>query len=95
MSGHKLCSSAYRYPAYWYQKRKGSISSAWLDQNYEILKLDMKNQKIIFTRILKKCSKLNIPEIFLTNKIPDGAKYELEEFFSYITRKYGLSSKKV
>lgn len=93
--GYKLCHSAFKYPAYWYQKRTGSISCAWLDQNYEILKLDMKNQKVTFTRIQSKSSKLNIPEVFLTNKIPDGAKYELEEFFGYITKKYGLSSKKI
>jgi len=92
--GFSLCESAYNYPAYWYQKRKGNISNAWNNQNYEILKLDMKNKKIIFKRILNKSSKLNIPQIFLTNKIPDSAKYELEEFFKYITKKYGLSNKK-
>lgn len=92
--GFKLCNSAYNYPSYWFQSRKGNMSDAWLKQNYEILKLDLKKQKVIFRRTLKKNTKLNIPQIFLTNKIPDGAKYELEEFFSYITKKYGLSNKK-
>lgn len=92
--GFKLCNSAYKYPTYWYQTKKGNISNAWTNQNYEILKLDLEKKKIKFRRTVKKSSKLNIPQIFLTNKIPDGAKYELEEFFSYITKKYGLSNKK-
>jgi len=92
--GFKLCESAIKYPSYWYQARKGNISNAWLNQNYEILKLDLDNKKITFRRVINKCSKLNIPQVFFTNKIPDGAKYELEEFFKYITKKYGLSNKK-
>ena len=92
--GFKLCDSAIKYSSYWFQSRKGSISNAWINQNYEILKLDLKKQKIIFRRIINKSSKLDIPQVFLTNKIPDGAKYELEEFFKYITKKYGLSNRK-
>lgn len=92
--GFKLCGSAVKYPSYWYQSRKGNISNAWLNQNYEILKLDLEGKKITFRRGVNKSSKLNIPQVFLTNKIPDGAKYELEEFFKYITKKYGLSNKK-
>lgn len=89
-----LCQSAYKYPAYWFQAKKGNISNAWSNQNYEILKLNIENQKVIFRRTISKSSKLNIPQIFLTNKIPDSAKYELEEFFKYILKKYGLSGKK-
>ena len=92
--GFKLCDSAYKYSAYWYQSGKNKISNAWEKQNYEILKLDLENKKVIFRRTINKCSKLEIPRVFLTNKIPDGAKYELEEFFTYITKKYGLSNKK-
>ena len=93
--GFNLCESAYKYQAYWYQHGKGNISNAWINQNYEILKLDLVNKKIIFRKSDKKSSKLNIPQIFLTNKIPNDAKYELEEFFNYITKKYGLSNKKI
>jgi len=93
--GFPLSHSAYKYNSYWYQKRKGNIANSWTNQNYEILKLNLVNKKIIFRRIIDKTSKLNIPEIFLTNKIPDGAKYELEEYFRYIIKKYGLRSKKI
>ena len=92
--GFNLCKSAYEYPAYWYQNKKGNISDAWQNQNYEILKLNLEDKKIIFRRTINKSSKLNIPQVFLTNKIPNSAKYELEEFFKYITKKYGLSNKK-
>ena len=92
--GFKLCNSAYKHPAYWYQIRKGTISNCWSNQNYEIQKLDIEKNKVTFRKVINKLSKLNIPQIFLTNKIPNGAKYELEEFFKYITKKYGLSNKK-
>jgi len=92
--GFNLCKSAYEYQAYWYQNKKGNIANAWQNQNYEILKLDLDKKKVIFRRTINKSSKLNIPQVFLTNKIPDSAKYELEEFFRYITKKYGLSNKK-
>lgn len=92
--GFKLCGSAYKYTSYWYQSRKGNISDAWENQNYEILKIDLTKKKISFRKTLKKNSKLNIPQEFLTSKIPDGAKYELEEFFKYIVKKYGISGKK-
>jgi len=92
--GFKLCESAYKYSAYWYQVRKGTISNAWENQNYEILRIDLEKKKITFRKTVNKTSKLNIPQIFLTNKIPDSAKYELEEFFKYIVKKYGLSGKK-
>jgi len=54
----------------------------------------LEKKKITFRKTVNKTSKLNIPQIFLTNKIPDSAKYELEEFFKYIVKKYGLSGKK-
>lgn len=92
--GFKLCDSAYKYAAYWYQSKKGNISNAWDNQNYEILKVDIEKRKIIFRKTLKKNTKLNIPQVFLTSKIPNSAKFELEEFFQYIVKKYGLSAKK-
>lgn len=92
--GFSLCKSAYEYPAYWYQNKKGNIANAWSNQNYEILKLDIDKNSVSFRKTINKLSKLEIPQVFLTNKIPDGAKYELEEFFKFITKKYGLSNKK-
>lgn len=35
-------------------------------------------------------SKLSTPTIFLTNKIPIDAKYEIENYLEFIRKKYGL-----
>lgn len=91
--GFPLCESAYKYSAYWHQEKKGNIANAWLNQGYEILKLDIENKKVLFKKTLPKSSKLTIPPIFLTNKIPNTAKYEIEDFFDYIVKKYRLSKK--
>ena len=54
---------------------------------FEILSVDLRKQKIFFNKS-KRFSKVSIPEIFLTDKIPNIAKYELEHFFKYICKKY-------
>ncbi len=33
---------------------------------------------------------VDIPEVILRGRVPDAAKYELENYFRYIMRKYGL-----
>lgn len=33
---------------------------------------------------------LEIPEVFLTGRIPSDCKYEAENYFSYLVKKYGL-----
>ena len=47
-------------------------------------------QKVAFKKVQKENSKLKIPEVFLTDDIPNEAKYELEQFFDYIKKKYGI-----
>ena len=91
--GFKLCESAKKYKTYWYQKKEGSFANAWLRQGYEISKLNLEKGKITFRKSQKKSAKVNIPDILLTNKVPTNAKYELEEFFKYVCKKYGLSMK--
>lgn len=88
--GFKLCNSAYKYTCYWYRKGAGLFPNSWTSQGYHIVKLDLKNQKIIFRKNTQKSSKLNIPAVFMTSKISDSAKYELEHFFQYIIKKYGF-----
>ena len=88
--GQKLCDSAYKYSSYWYKLGKTAISNAWSINEYSVSRIDLKNKKIAFKKIHHNYSKLKIPEIFLTNDIPNKAKYELERFFEYIKKKYGL-----
>lgn len=88
--GFKLCHSAYTHSCYWYRKGSGLLSNNWLDNGYSIQKLYLDKQKIVFKREKKKSSKLNIPSSLLSSKLPNSAKYELEQFFDYIINKYGL-----
>lgn len=88
--GFKLCKSAYKYSCYWHKKGSGLLSNNWLKNGYCIQKLYLAQQKVVFKREKKKCSKLNIPSPLLSSKLPNSAKYELEQFFDYILKKYGL-----
>ena len=83
-----LSQNAYKSKAFWFRKRS-NISSAWQSMGFEIFSVDLRKQKVFFHKS-KKVSKLSIPEIFLTDKIPNDAKYELEQFFKYIRKKYGI-----
>lgn len=89
--GFKLCESAYNYPSYW--RAKNSFSNSWLEQGYEITRLDLKGKKVTFHRIGKKQTKLTIPQVILSKELPEPAKCEIEQFLEYIIKKYGLKKK--
>ncbi|MBR1936320.1 MAG: reverse transcriptase N-terminal domain-containing protein [Bacilli bacterium] len=86
----KLCNSLYKYESYWYQNKKGLISKCWLENGYVIKRLYLKEKKVTFIRKKKQSSRIDIPKQLLSSKIPQSAKYELEQFFNYIIDKYGL-----
>ena len=86
--GQEISSDAYKNKTFWFSKRS-QISSSWQSSGFEIFSVDLRKQKVFFHKS-KKVSKLSIPEIFLTDKIPNDAKYELEQFFRYIRKKYGI-----
>ena len=86
----KLCESAYKYTSFWYKKGRGTLPDSWQAHGYGISKIDLKNKKVSFKKVQKENSKLKIPEVFLTDDIPNEAKYELEQFFDYIKKKYGI-----
>jgi RNA-directed DNA polymerase len=88
--GFKLCKSAYNHTCYWYRKGSGLFSNCWLDNGYVIQKLYLDKTRVVFKREKKKCTKLNIPSSILSSKLPNSAKYELEQFFEYVIKKYGL-----
>lgn len=86
---NKLCNSLYKYESYWRLKGNGLISSCWLDNGYQIKRLYLKEKKVTFIRTKKISSKLSIPDELLGN-LPDNAVNELNQFFDYIIKKYGL-----
>ncbi len=85
----KLCNSLYKYENYWKLKGKGLISNCWLDNGYQLKRIYLKEKKVTFLRIKKVTSKLNIPDELL-GVLPDNAVTELNQFFNYIIKKYGL-----
>ena len=54
-----------------------------------VKQIDLKNKKVALKKAQKENSKLKISEVFLIDDIPNEAKYELEQFFDYIKKKYG------
>ncbi len=85
-----LCASAYKYSSYWHNKNRGSIADCWLKNGYVIQRLHLDKKYIVFRKENMNISKLTIPTVFLTNKIPIDAKYEIENYLEFIRKKYGL-----
>lgn len=85
-----LCSSAYKYSGYWHNKNRGSISECWLKNGYVIQTLHLDKRYIVFRKENTNISKLSIPTVFLTKKIPIDAKYEIENYLEFVQKKYGL-----
>ncbi len=88
--GASLGSNAYNFKSFWH-KKSGILSEAWQSQHFEITLVDTEKKEIYFRKSEEKdVSKLIIPKVFLTDKIPNNAKYEIEHFFEYIRKKYGI-----
>jgi len=85
-----LCQSAYKYKSYWQGKQEGLIAKCWIDNGYIIQNIHLDKKYIVFRKDDSNISKLNIPAVFLTKKIPLNAKYEIENYLEHIKRKYGL-----
>lgn len=78
---------------FWYRTGFTNISQCWLDNGYEIktLHLDEK-RRVVFnlSSQSKNTASVRIPEVLRYGRIPNDAKYELENYFHYIIEKYGL-----
>ena len=66
------------------------ISDAWRTQGYSIKRLDIAKEKVVFRRTVHKVSGLVIPKPLMDKKLPDNAVHELNTYFAYIIKKYGL-----
>ena len=67
------------------------IAEAWSSQGYIIQRLKRDDKKVVFRKSKHNVSGLVIPAVLLNSKIPNNAKYEIEEFCAAIIKKYGLS----
>ena len=78
---------------FWYRTGFGCISQCWLDNGYQIKTLHLEERRRVVFRLSadsKNTSSLSVPEVLRYGRIPLDAKYELENYFQYIIRKYGL-----
>jgi len=68
--GQKLCDSAYKYPAYWYDSKTHMLPKCWTQNGYKMEGLNLKEQNVRFRRVAPiniSCNDVNIIE----NNIPD------------------------
>ncbi len=88
--GEPLCKSAYTQKQYWHSTRDNSISKAWLMNGYSLRRIYMDKKRIVFQKTDHKNAPVDIPEVFLSGRVPNDAKCELENYFGFIIKKYGL-----
>ena len=88
--GEPLGKSA-RQKQYWQRTGFLCISQCWLMNGYRIARLRLREGQVEFTRAAKSrdVAKVGIPDVFLS-PVPIDAKYELENYFRYIIKKFGL-----
>jgi len=90
--GDRLGATALR-KEFWYRTGFMNISQCWLDNGYEIKTLHLEGKKrVVFnlTSRSKNTASIVIPEVLKYGRVPNDAKYELENYFQYIIKKYGL-----
>lgn len=78
---------------FWYRTGFTNISQCWLDNGYEIKTLHLEGRKRVVFNLLtksKNTASVVIPEVLRYGRVPNDAKYELENYFQYIIKKYGL-----
>jgi len=92
ISGMTLGAAALR-KEYWYRTGFTKISQCWLGNGYEIKTLHLEGKcRVVFhkTKDSKNTVSLEIPEVLRFKRIPNDAKFEIENYFQYIIKKYGL-----
>ena len=72
------------------EDREVALAPAWRSQGYCIQRLRLEEQRVIFKKEMSNVSALKIPPALLEQKIPDKAKYEIEDYLKYVIKKYGL-----
>lgn len=87
-----LPKSAWQSKNWWYPRENcNMIAEAWRTEGYSLSAFDLEKKKITLRRDREGMSKLEIPRELTAGKIPDDAKFELENHMRYIIEKYGLS----
>jgi len=94
IEGQKLPASARKNRDWWYPRSNcNQIAEAWITEGYYMSALDLKKGKVTLRREEDGVSKLVIPKVLTSGRLPDNAVYELETHMEYIINKYGLTKK--
>ena len=90
--GSKLSHVAYTRREFWFRRGLNTISQCWLDNGYYITEVDLKRQRVTFQLEVtnKRTVNVDIPDCIANRRIPIEAKYELENFYQYLIKKYRL-----
>ena len=95
IEGQALPASARKNRDWWYPRSNcNQIAEAWITEGYYMHALDLNKGKVTLRREEDGVSKLIIPKVLTSGKLPDNAVYELETHMEYIINKYGLIGKK-
>ena len=95
IEGQALPASARKNKDWWYPRSNcNQIAEAWITEGYYMHALDLNKGKVTLRREEDGVSKLIIPKVLTSGKLPDNAVYELETHMEYIINKYGLIGKK-
>ncbi len=79
---------------FWQRTGFMCISQCWLENGYAIKTLQPDDGVVLFARMpgAKTNVKVEIPDAIASGNLPVDAKYELENYFRYIIKKYGIFS---
>lgn len=94
IDGLPLPPSARKNRDWWYPRSNcNMIAEAWITEGYSMGSLDLEKEKITLRRDEEGLSRVVIPKVLTSGKIPDNAVYELETHMEYIINKYGLNKR--
>lgn len=78
---------------FWYKTGEDCISQCWLENGYQIKALHLEGKRrVVFglTEQNHNTASITIPDFIKYGRVPEDARYEIENFFQYIAKKYGL-----
>lgn len=78
------------YKSYWLSEGDSKASSVWLENGFAVSELDLDGEKVTFKRVRTRYSRIKIPDWVYRNTLPDGVCDEVEKYFKYVEKKYGL-----
>jgi len=75
---------------WWHKHWPGSMRQAGYESGYLPMRVNLNRRTVTFQRSNSDASTVRIPEVFLKGKVPADAATELERFFEYVRKKYGI-----